>query len=582
MIQKLFEPCFSSNILAAGLLVAGCLSGVRLSADESPQLDNAATSENRITMDVYVRHDSERCRQLNSFLKVLASQRHGLDVVVHDVAQDLDARKQFFELCRTHRVEKAGLPAVHVMNQLRLGYTDSPEGQAGIRSLLAIEVFIRHGCPHCRDAKVFLHDLQKRWPALRFDYREIVSEPAARDRLMVLVNHYGIQACSVPAFHFCRQLKVGFISRETTGKEIESTIRQAAEGISSADASPRNTPSTNKPKATPASTDNGQGLSRRSFSRLLNLPLAVIQLPKANRKFSRSPSPTADPIDELPPEMEFDGNISPPLPQLPDQTSATSNDVEKTAEEPGTAEMQVPVFGRLNVETLGMPVFTFLVGLVDGFNPCAMWVLMFLLSVLVNIQERRKIILIAGTFVVISGLAYFAFMAAWLNVFMLVGLNRPAQIALGSIALVIGSVNVKDFFAFGKGVSLKIPERAKPGIYARVRSIVAAKHIWAALTGAVILAVLVNTIELLCTAGLPAMYTEILTLQKYSSFVNYLYLFLYIAAYMLDDSILVAVVVITLSKSKLQESQGRWLKLLSGLVVLTLGAVMIAKPDWLV
>ena len=100
--------------------------------------------------------------------------------------------------------------------------------------------------------------------------------------------------------------------------------------------------------------------------------------------------------------------------------------------------------------------------------------------------------------------------------------------------------------------------------------------------GAVVLAVLVNMVELLCTAGLPAMYTEILILQGYSPAVNYLYLGLYILAYMLDDSLLVIIVVVTLSKKKLQEGEGRWLKLLSGVVILGLGVVMIVKPGWLV
>ena len=161
----------------------------------------------------------------------------------------------------------------------------------------------------------------------------------------------------------------------------------------------------------------------------------------------------------------------------------------------------VPVLGELQVSKLGLPAFTFLVGLVDGFNPCAMWVLIFLLSVLVNIKDRKKIILIAGTFVLISGLAYYTFMAAWLNLFLLIGLARWIQILLGFMAISIGVINVKDFFAFKKGISLSIPESSKPGIYARVRSIVSAKYLTVAMMGAVVLAVLVNVVELLCTAG---------------------------------------------------------------------------------
>ena len=217
---------------------------------------------------------------------------------------------------------------------------------------------------------------------------------------------------------------------------------------------------------------------------------------------------------------------------------------------------------------LGLPAFSFLVGLVDGFNPCAMWILVFLLSVLVNIKDRKKILLIAGTFVVVSGIAYFAFMAAWLNLFMLIGIARPAQIILGVMAMLIGIINCKDFFAFKKGVTLSIPESSKPGIYRRVREIIAAKYLSAALASVIALAVIVNLVELLCTAGLPALYTQILTMQQLPSWMNYGYLGLYITAYMLDDTLLLGVVVATLSHRRLQEREGRWLKLVSGLVIL--------------
>jgi hypothetical protein len=238
-------------------------------------------------------------------------------------------------------------------------------------------------------------------------------------------------------------------------------------------------------------------------------------------------------------------------------------------------------FGRLSAQELGLPAFTVAVGLLDGFNPCAMWVLLFLLSLLVNLRDRLKMAVIAGTFILVSGLVYFAFMAAWLNVFLLIGLSRPVQLALGTIAGVIGAINVKDFFAFGRGVSLSIPGSVKPGFYARVRRILEAEDLTGALAGVVVLAVLVNTIELLCTAGFPALYTQILALRQLPWWEYYGYLALYNVAYMLDDALMVTIAVATLGRRKLQEREGRWLKLISGLVMLGLGAALIAQPDWL-
>lgn len=243
--------------------------------------------------------------------------------------------------------------------------------------------------------------------------------------------------------------------------------------------------------------------------------------------------------------------------------------------------IDLPVVGRVDAGALGMPLFTLVVGLVDGFNPCAMWVLLLLLAVLVNLKDRLRMLAVAGTFVLVSGVAYFAFMAAWLNVFSWIGYLRPVQVLLGLVAVGIGIVHVKDFFAFHRGPSLSIPAAAKPGIYARMRRIVTAENLPAAVAAAFALAVLVNVVELLCTAGLPALYTEVLAQQGYAAPVRYGFLGLYIAAYMFDDAVMVGIAVATLARMKLEETGGRWLKLVSGAVILCLGIVLLLRPDWL-
>ncbi len=190
-------------------------------------------------------------------------------------------------------------------------------------------------------------------------------------------------------------------------------------------------------------------------------------------------------------------------------------------------------------------------------------------------------VMIAGTFVLVSGFIYFAFMAAWLNIFMVVGFSRTIQVLLGGMAFLVGVFNVKDFLALGAGPSLAIPDSAKPGIYARVRRIVHAEHMAGALVGVVLLAALVNMVELLCTAGFPAVYTHILAARELPWWSYYGYLGLYNLAYILDDAMMVTIAVVTLQHRKLQERAGRWLKLVSGLVMLALGTVLLAKPEWL-
>ncbi|MBM2804252.1 MAG: conserved rane protein of unknown function, contains Thioredoxin-like region [Deltaproteobacteria bacterium] len=265
---------------------------------------------------------------------------------------------------------------------------------------------------------------------------------------------------------------------------------------------------------------------------------------------------------------------------LLDQAPAAS-ERDAAVRPPTVGSVNVPLLGQLNVRELGLPVFTIILGLLDGFNPCAMWVLLFLLSMLVNLHDRKKMFLIGGLFVVVSGVVYFAFMAAWLNLFFLVGISRLTQIVLGMVAAVIGSLNLKDFVAFGRGVSLGIPDAVKPEIYSQVRRILRAENLAGALAAVVVLAVLVNTVELLCTAGLPAIYTRVLTMYSLPTPAYYAYLGLYNLAYMADDSLMLAVAVVTLSHEKLQERGARWLKLVSGVVMLGLGIILMLRPELL-
>jgi hypothetical protein len=216
-------------------------------------------------------------------------------------------------------------------------------------------------------------------------------------------------------------------------------------------------------------------------------------------------------------------------------------------------------------------------GLLVGFNPCSMWVLLLMISMLAPLNDRRRMLAVAGTFVLVEGIAYFVFMAAWLNLFLLIGLSRASQLVIAAIAIVAGLINVKDFFAFGRGISLSIPGSAKPKIYQRIRDILHAKNLGAAIVATIVLALLVQVVEFMCTSGFPALYTRILTLRELPPASYYGYLLLYIAAYMLDDVIVLGIGVTMLSRHRLQEKEGRWLKLMSGVVMLGLGVYLIVS-----
>lgn len=135
------------------------------------------------------------------------------------------------------------------------------------------------------------------------------------------------------------------------------------------------------------------------------------------------------------------------------------------ASAPSPGQVETRLFGTLSASRLGLPLFTLAVGLLDGFNPCAMWVLLLLLSLLVRLHDRKRMALVAGTFVLVSGAVYYAFMTAWLNIFLVAGMSAPLRWTLAGMAFTIGVINVKDFFVRERRLSLSIPDSAKRTIH---------------------------------------------------------------------------------------------------------------------
>jgi hypothetical protein len=174
---------------------------------------------------------------------------------------------------------------------------------------------------------------------------------------------------------------------------------------------------------------------------------------------------------------------------------------------------------------------------------------------------------------------YFAFMAAWLKVFQLFGHLAVVTLAAGALAVFVGLVNVKDFFLFGRGLTLSIPESKKPDLFRRMRAILAAENLPAMLAATLFLAVAANFYELLCTAGFPMVYTRLLTLADLSAAARYGYLAAYNLIYVLPLALIVVVFALTLGSRKLTEREGRLLKLMSGLMMLQLGGLLLLAPQ---
>jgi hypothetical protein len=258
--------------------------------------------------------------------------------------------------------------------------------------------------------------------------------------------------------------------------------------------------------------------------------------------------------------------------QMP-ATAFSASDIEN---------LLLPFIGTLDPESNSLLMFTLIIAGMDSFNPCAFFVLLFLLSLMVHARSRARMLLIGSTFVGISALIYFLFMAAWLNLFMMIGAIPAITLVAAMIAIIIGIINAKDYFLFRQGPSLSIPESAKPGLYRRMRELLKANNIATMLLGTAALAVAANSYELLCTAGFPMVYTRLLTLNELNNLQHYAYLVLYNFIYVIPLMIIVIFFSFTLGAYKLSEQQGRFLKLLSGLMMLGLGLIMLFAPDLLV
>ncbi|NYZ76185.1 hypothetical protein H0N98_02955 [Candidatus Micrarchaeota archaeon] len=240
---------------------------------------------------------------------------------------------------------------------------------------------------------------------------------------------------------------------------------------------------------------------------------------------------------------------------------------------------EYPIVGRVDVRTLSLPFLSFLLGFLDGFNPCAMWVLIYLITMLAGTRSRRKMILVVGTFVVASGLWYFLILSGWLKLWDIIGLTDVTRVLIGIVAIGAGALNLKDYITLPKAVCKVTDAASQSSIMKKIDEITKPSAVPATLLGIIILAFTVNTIEFACSAGFPATFTRILALNKLPALEYYFYILIYIFFYMLDDMILFSVAALTLSSTDFSAKYGKFSQLIGGVVLLVLGLLLIFMPS---
>ncbi len=237
------------------------------------------------------------------------------------------------------------------------------------------------------------------------------------------------------------------------------------------------------------------------------------------------------------------------------------------------------IFGDVDLLLLSLPALAVLLGALDGFNPCAMWVLITLLTLLINTRDWRKIWVIGGTFLLVSGAMYYLFIAAWLNVFLLIGYNLWVQKVIGLVAILGGSFYLYEALGKDPNVCSVSNYAHRQRTIARMMAILEKTQWPAMIAGVAVLATSVNMIELVCTAGLPAVFTQILAFNDVSNLARYSLIGLFILMYMLDDLVIFAIAVFTLRATGITTKYRRFTLIFGGFLMYTLGILLIFFPN---
>ncbi len=245
------------------------------------------------------------------------------------------------------------------------------------------------------------------------------------------------------------------------------------------------------------------------------------------------------------------------------------------------ATIRLPGIGDIETRSLSLPALTILLGAVDGFNPCAMWVLVFLIGLLVGMQDQFRMWSYGAVFLVTSALVYFAFMAAWLNLFLVLGSLAWIRFSVGLFALGAGTYYLREFLRHPEDACAVTSPGQRQRLMDRLRGAIAERSFLLAILGIVTLAVAVNAIELLCSAGIPAVYTQVLAMSDLSRPAYFGYLLLYISVFLLDDIVVFVTAMLTLQATGLASTYARYSHLIGGVILGAVGLLLMLKPEWL-
>ena len=244
--------------------------------------------------------------------------------------------------------------------------------------------------------------------------------------------------------------------------------------------------------------------------------------------------------------------------------------------------VKIPILGEVNMKIASIPLVAVVLGFIDGFNPCAMWILLFLINMLFSMKDKKKAWILGFTFLFISGLVYFLSMLG-INLVLGVATIKWIKILIALFILVAGIINFRKYLITRKkdtGCTV-VDNKKRKKIMMRIKKIINSKSFLISVLGIIVLAVSVNLVELACSLGFPLIFTEMLDLNNIKGITKIIYLLIYILFYMIDDIVVFSISMFTLEATGITNKYSKLCTLISSIIMIIIGTLLILKPDWL-
>lgn len=244
-------------------------------------------------------------------------------------------------------------------------------------------------------------------------------------------------------------------------------------------------------------------------------------------------------------------------------------------------EVNLPVFGKVKSNEVSLPLLALVLGFIDGFNPCAMWILLFLITMLINTKDRKRMWILGLTFIITSGLVYLMFMLTWLNLAVFISKAELIRILVALVSFIVGFINLKKYYESTKkedGCDV-VDKKNRKEIINRITNIIKEKSFIMAIIGIIVLAASVNIIELMCSVGIPLLFTQILAMNNLSAGSYALYMFIYIFFFLIDDIVIFTLAMITHKVTGISTKYNKYSHLIAGIIILLIGLLLLINPS---